>query len=170
MSQQRDLNHKLHKLDSKSYVVPAGEERHYHCRIEQEKFDGDTGARLSVPRIQKFGKKTFKKAAGHLKRLGFTVDVLHDPLDWERANAERLAEEKATKQAELAKTREQEVDDKVKSKLAELGIPEGKTIDEIIAEKIQATQPAPAKEPAKDPKQPEKEVKDPAPAKEVVKE
>lgn len=43
-----------------NYIVPSNEQHLYHCIIEVRKFDSETGKRLSVPRIQKFGKKSFE--------------------------------------------------------------------------------------------------------------
>lgn len=43
-----------------NYIVPSNEQHLYHCVIEVRKFDSETGKRLSVPRIQKFGKKSFE--------------------------------------------------------------------------------------------------------------
>ena len=45
-----------------NYIVPDNEKHLYHCVIEVRKFDGETGKRLSVPRIQKFGKNRLKAA------------------------------------------------------------------------------------------------------------
>lgn len=58
-------------------------ERHaFHARIEIKQFNASTGARMSKPRIQKFGAKGFKDVLDGLQRQGYTVDVLYDPTDF----------------------------------------------------------------------------------------
>ena len=83
-----------------NYIVPSNEQHLYHCVIEVRKFDSETGKRLSVPRIQKFGKKSFENGIlDALKKQGYTITVLHDPNEYMKAKAE--ADEKA--KAEKAK-------------------------------------------------------------------
>lgn len=83
-----------------NYIVPDNEKHLYHCVIEIKKFDSETGKRLSIPRIQKFGKKGYENSiADNLKKQGYTITVLHDPNEYMKAKAE--ADEKA--KAEKAK-------------------------------------------------------------------
>ena len=83
-----------------NYIVPDNEKHLYHCVIEIKKFDSETGKRLSIPRIQKFGKKGYENGiAEHLKKQGYTITVLHDPDEYMKARAE--ADEKT--KAERAK-------------------------------------------------------------------
>lgn len=83
-----------------NYIVPSNEQHLYHCVIEIKKFDSETGKRLSIPRIQKFGKKGYENSiADNLKKQGYTITVLHDPNEYMKAKAE--ADEKA--KAEKAK-------------------------------------------------------------------
>ena len=83
-----------------NYIVPDNEKHLYHCVIEIKKFDSETGKRLSIPRIQKFGKKGYENSiAEHLKKQGYTITVLHDPSEYMKARAE--ADEKT--RAERAK-------------------------------------------------------------------
>ena len=83
-----------------NYIVPDNEKHLYHCVIEIKKFDSETGKRLSIPRIQKFGKKGYENSiAENLKKQGYTITVLHDPNEYMKAKAE--ADEKA--KAEKAK-------------------------------------------------------------------
>jgi len=87
-----------------NYIVPSNEQHLYHCIIEVRKFDSETGKRLSVPRIQKFGKKSFENGIlDALKKQGYTITVLHDPNEYMKAKAE--ADEKA--KAEKAKAAEE---------------------------------------------------------------
>ena len=86
-----------------NYIVPDNEKHLYHCVIEIKKFDSETGKRLSIPRIQKFGKKGYENSiADNLKKQGYTITVLHDPNEYMKAKAE--ADEKA--KAEKAKAEE----------------------------------------------------------------
>ena len=89
-----------------NYIVPDNEKHLYHCVIEIKKFDGETGKRLSIPRIQKFGKKGYENSiADNLKKQGYTITVLHDPNEYMKAKAEAdakaRAEEKAALKAEI---------------------------------------------------------------------
>jgi hypothetical protein len=61
------------------YVVPANEKHLFHCVIEVKKFNPETGERLSKPRIQKFGQKTFEMVLPKLREQGYTVTILHNP-------------------------------------------------------------------------------------------
>jgi hypothetical protein len=81
-----------------NFIVPKGEESFYHCRIEVVKFHGETGERLSKPRIQVFGKKFFETFGLHnLRKQGYKVDILHDPYVWEAANKEKIEANKRAK-------------------------------------------------------------------------
>lgn len=91
-----------------NYIVPDNEKHLYHCVIEIKKFDSETGKRLSIPRIQKFGKKGYENSiADNLKKQGYTITVLHDPNEYMKAKAE--ADEKA--KAEKAKAAEEKAND-----------------------------------------------------------
>lgn len=84
-----------------NYIVPDNEKHLYHCVIEIKKFDSETGKRLSIPRIQKFGKKGYENSiADNLKKQGYTITVLHDPNEYMKAKAE--ADEKAKAEAKAA--------------------------------------------------------------------
>ena len=82
-----------------NYIVPDNEKHLYHCVIEIKKFDSETGKRLSIPRIQKFGKKGYENSiAEHLKKQGYTITVLHDPNEYVKAEAEEKAARTAAQQ------------------------------------------------------------------------
>ena len=91
-----------------NFICPKGEENFYHCRIEVKKFNAETGERLSKPRMQIFGRKFFETfGLHHLRKQGYTVEIMHDPAKWEaehKEEAERIAKEKE----ELAARREEE--------------------------------------------------------------
>ena len=70
---------KLTEVTSDNYIVPANEKHLYHCVIEVKKFNESTGARLSKPLIQKFGKKAFELVYPKLKEQGYTIDILFAP-------------------------------------------------------------------------------------------
>ena len=97
-----------------NYIVPSNEQHLYHCIIEVRKFDSETGKRLSVPRIQKFGKKSFENGIlDALKKQGYTITVLHDPNEYVKAQAEEKAARTAAQQkaaperdGEIARQRE----------------------------------------------------------------
>jgi hypothetical protein len=81
------------ELTAENYRVPAGEEKLYHCVIEVVQFDPKTGKRLSTPRVQKFGRKTFETLVYKtLKKQGYEVKILHNPTGWEETAAKRRAE------------------------------------------------------------------------------
>lgn len=82
-----------------NYIVPDNEKHLYHCVIEIKKFDSETGKRLSIPRIQKFGKKGYENSiADNLKKQGYTITVLHDPNEYMKAKAEEKAARTAAQQ------------------------------------------------------------------------
>lgn len=98
----------IENLTPENYVVPAGEEKDYHAVIEVVQFDPKTGKRLSRPRVQKFNRKIFEQTVlSSLRKMGYTVTILHNPNEWLKANAEKkAAAEKAAREA--AKKAEQE--------------------------------------------------------------
>lgn len=79
-------------VNPENYIVPSNEQHLYHCVIEVRKFDSETGKRLSVPRIQKFGKKSFENGIlDALRKQGYTITILHDPNEYVKAQAEEKA-------------------------------------------------------------------------------
>jgi hypothetical protein len=134
-----------------NYIVPDNEKHLYHCVIEIKKFDSETGKRLSIPRIQKFGKKGYENSiAEHLKKQGYTITVLHDPNEYVKAQAE----EKAARTAAQQKAAEEKAaaDAKAKAEAEAKAKAEGKAAlkAEILAE-LKAAGVIPA-EPAKETK------------------
>ena len=106
-------------LTPQNYIVPKGEEMSYHCVIEVTQFDPKTGKRLSVPRVQKFGKKTFEtNVRDTLRKQGFTVTILHNPTEWLEKHKAEL-EERAKEQAEaMAKAEKEKFDAAVAAAVA----------------------------------------------------
>lgn len=98
----RDVS--IERVTAENYIVPKGEERSYHVIQEVTEFDRKTGKRISVPRIQKYGRKVFESIVfPKLKQQGYALTILHDPTEWiksqreaaEKAKAEALARKKA---------------------------------------------------------------------------
>lgn len=127
-----------------NYIVPSNEQHLYHCIIEVRKFDSETGKRLSVPRIQKFGKKSFENGIlDALKKQGYTITVLHDPNEYVKAQAEEKAARTAAQQKAAA-------DAKAKAKAEAKAEEKAALKAEILAE-LKAAGVIPA-EPAKETK------------------
>lgn len=98
----------LLEVTSENFIVPEGQESSYHCRIEVVKFNSETGERISKPRLQVFGRKFFESFGLHnLKKMGYKVDILHDPKKWEAENGAKI-EAKKKELAEAAKKAEKE--------------------------------------------------------------
>jgi hypothetical protein len=98
----------LLEVTPENFIVPAGQEGSYHCRIEVVKFNSETGERISKPRLQVFGRKFFESFGLHnLKKMGYKVDILHDPKKWEAENSAKI-EAKKKELAEAAKKAEKE--------------------------------------------------------------
>lgn len=98
----------LLKLNDENYLVPKGEEHLYHVRIEVKKFSPETGDRMSFPRIQKFGAKGYTTyIARNLKKQGFTLDVLHNPAEWLKGQAEMKQQSIANQLAAKQQIQEQ---------------------------------------------------------------
>lgn len=130
-----------------NYIVPDNEKHLYHCVIEIKKFDSETGKRLSIPRIQKFGKKGYENSiADNLKKQGYTITVLHNPNEYMKAKAE--ADEKA--KAEKAKAAKADAKAKAEAD-AKARAEEKAALKKEILEELKAAGIIPA-EPAKETK------------------
>lgn len=94
-------------VTAENYIVPDGEEGTYHCRIEQRQFNPNTGERLSRPFVQKFPAKMWPALLRNLKQQGWTVEILHDPTEWNRKEEEkrRLTAAQRAKAAQEAEAR-----------------------------------------------------------------
>lgn len=104
----RDLP--IEQITSENYVVPRGEEIVYHVKIEVKQFNSKTGEKVSRPRIQKFGMKTWESSVrDSLRKQGYTMEILHDPNTWiaenraqiESLKAQKRESEKAALKAEI---------------------------------------------------------------------
>lgn len=130
----------IEKLTPENYIVPKGEERSYHAVIEVKQFDPKTGVRLSRPRVQKFGKKTFEThVQTSLQKQGYDILILHDPNVWiKEQQAQAAAKKKADAEAK-AKAEQEKFDAAVAAAVAK-----------VIAEKEKAE---PAKKSGRQPKE-----------------
>lgn len=106
-------------LTPSTYKVPKGEEKFYHAVIEVEQYDPKTGRKLSVPRVQKFGKKIFDRVVRDaLMKQGYKVTILHNPTEWIKAQAEqRAAGAKAAREAK-EKAEQEKIDAAVNAAVA----------------------------------------------------
>lgn len=90
----------ISEVTAENYIVPQREEKFYHVKQEKVEFDRNTGKRLSRAVIQKYDKKAYVTTVKYLQDAGYKIEVLHDPVAWEKANAaarlnaQRVAAEK----------------------------------------------------------------------------
>lgn len=142
------------EVTKENYIVPKGQEKLYHCIIEVRKFDPNTGVRLSTPRLQKFGIKTFEgNIYEGLRKQGYEVTILHNPNEYlAEENAKKIAEEeqkaKDAEQAKIAEAEAQkqaEIDKAVKEALAK----QKAEYEKKLAEMSKPKDDAPTEETAK---------------------
>lgn len=111
----------LTEVTPENYILPDNprEKRMYHVLIEVKKFDANTGARLSRPRLQKFGRKYFESAGQReLQKQGYTLTILHDPKTYIAEEQTRLAEAAQAKKAEAEAQKQADIDAAVEAALA----------------------------------------------------
>lgn len=136
------------ELTAENYAVPAGEERFYHCVIEVVQFDPKTGKRISKPRVQKFGKKSFETSIYKtLKKQGYAITILHDPKGWEKKAADqKKAAEQAAFDAAVDAAVDKRINELIAKKEAEQkAAAEAKAAEEKAAAEAQAKADAEAK-------------------------
>ena len=149
-----------------NFIVPKGAEHLYHCIIEVKRFNPDNGERLSTPRMQVFGQKTFEEVTEHyLKKHGYSILVLHDPKEYNQAMKEQaeyeakvrqyeaeVAKQEALEQAEKdaqeleaakAKAQQDAIDKAVAEALAKQAASMDAKIAEAVAIKLQDAMPTP---------------------------
>lgn len=110
----------LDALTPDTYIVPKGEERCYHLIQEVVQYDQKTGAKISRPRLQKYGRKAFDSVVRTaLIKQGYQFTILHDPKAYDAKLAERKAaaeaEAKAKAAAEKAEAEKAEAEAKAKA-------------------------------------------------------
>lgn len=102
-------------LTPENYIVPKGEEMVYHCVIEVVQFNQKTGARVSRPRVQKFGRKVFEQTVRDaLLKQGYSIKVLYNPTEWIKAKKNQVAQGRVNAEAR----RKAEIDAAVKEAVA----------------------------------------------------
>lgn len=70
----------VEETTAENYEVPKWEEKFIHAKIEQMKFDGETGEKLSKARIQKYNTVEWPQIIKTHWKLGWTIrEVLHAP-------------------------------------------------------------------------------------------
>lgn len=75
-----------------NYIVPENEKHLYHVVQEVRKFNTEDGKRMSIPRIQKYGKKGWETGIEtNLKKQGYTITMLHDPNEWIKSQSDKKA-------------------------------------------------------------------------------
>ena len=118
-----------------NYIVPSNEQHLYHCVIEVRKFDSETGKRLSVPRIQKFGKKSFENGIlDALKKQGYTITAEEKAA--RTAAQQKAAEEKAAADAKAKAEAE------AKAKAEEKAALKAEILEELKAAGVIPAEPA----------------------------
>lgn len=111
----------LTEVTAENYIVPESdrEKRMYHVIIEVKKFNADTGARLSKPRLQKFGRKYFESAGyEELRKQGYSMTIVWNPNEYiaeQNAQAKKSAQQK---QEEADAKRKAEIEQAVAVALA----------------------------------------------------
>lgn len=126
-----------------NYIVPSNEQHLYHCVIEVRKFDSETGKRLSVPRIQKFGKKSFENGIlDALKKQGYTITVLHDPNEYVKAQAEEKAARTAAQQRAAEEKAAADAKAKAEAKAEEKAALKAEILAELKAAGVIPAEPA----------------------------
>ena len=109
----------IEKLTPDNYIVPKGEEKDYHAIIEVVQYDPKTGKKISRPRVQKFGRKTFEQSVqASLKKQGYAITILHDPTKWMAEQQEKAAKTKAEQAAAKAKADQEKFDAAVAAAVA----------------------------------------------------
>ena len=97
------------EITKENYLVPKGEERLYHVKLEVKSFDSHTGKKLSHPFIQKFARIDFENGTlSLLRQQGYDIEILHNPQEWIKNHAEEVAKAKEKKAAEAKAKAEKE--------------------------------------------------------------
>lgn len=109
----------IENVTAENYVVPKGEEKDYHAIIEVVQYDPKTGKKISKPRVQKFGRKTFEThVLASLRKQGYTIKILHDPNEWLKAQQAKAAEDAKARAEAKAKADQEKFDAAVAAAVA----------------------------------------------------
>lgn len=91
----------LSEVTAANYIVPQGEERHWHVIQEKVEYDRQTGKKLSRPVLQKYDTKAYRTTEKYLRDAGYTITVLHDPI----AFASKVAKAREAEQRKIAEAK-----------------------------------------------------------------
>ena len=101
----------LLEVTKDNYIVPENEKGVYHLKLEQRKFDANSGKRLSRPRIQKCGKKMFELNLQHnLPQQGYTIEILWNPNTYLQEVEEQKKIKASIKKAEAEAKMQERID------------------------------------------------------------
>lgn len=93
----------ISEVTAANYIVPHGEERHWHVIQEKVEYDSQTGKKLSRPVLQKYDTKSYPTTEKYLRDAGYTITVLHDPI----AFASKVAKAREAEQRKIAEAKAQ---------------------------------------------------------------
>lgn len=117
------------EVTADNYICPDNERGIWHAIIEVLKFDPNTGARLSRPRVQKFDDKCWKMMREQLRLQGYTITILHDPTEYLAQQADNAKNaEKARREAQ-----QRAIDKAVAEALAKQAEQQQAAIDAAVA-------------------------------------
>lgn len=141
------------EITPENYLVPRGEERFYHVKMEIRSFDQHTGERLSHPFIQKFTRVDFEGGMmSLLRQQGYDMVILHDPKVWMEQHAAELNKSKAQKEAEAkakAEAEKEALKEQIRKELlAEMKAEEEKKDKKETKKETKKKEEAPAEAPA----------------------
>ena len=141
------------EVTPENYLVPRGEERFYHVKMEIKSFDQHTGERLSHPFIQKFTRVDFEGGMmSLLRQQGYDMVILHDPKAWMEQHAAELNKSKAQKEAEAkakAEAEKEALKEQIRKELlAEMKAEEEKKDKKETKKETKKKEEAPAEAPA----------------------
>lgn len=99
----------IENVTKENYHVEPSEQHLYHVKIELMQYNPKTGAKISRPHIKKFGMKIWtNNLRSNLRKQGYTIEVLHNPVEWAKEEMEKAAEAQKMREEEMAKTIEEQ--------------------------------------------------------------
>lgn len=81
------------EVTKENYIVPETEKHLWHLKIEIKRFNPRTAESESKPRIQKVGAKFFASNPKVFTDLGYTVDVLWNPTEYNKEMAKQIGKQ-----------------------------------------------------------------------------
>lgn len=99
----------IENVTKDNYHVEPSEQHLYHVKIELMQYNPKTGVKISRPHIKKFGMKIWaNNLRSNLRQQGYTIEVLHNPVDWTKAEMEKTAEAQKEREEEMKKAIEEQ--------------------------------------------------------------